>query len=105
VDGYNVWPAFVGETISGSDTLARVFHSGFGIFSIRRGPWKLVEGTLGAGSAASAVHPDSINLVGQLYDMRTDPFEKNNLWASEPEKVRELSEILGKIKKNSYHPQ
>lgn len=97
-DGYNVWPAFLGRKICGYDTFARVFHSGSGVFSLRQGRWKLIEGTRGSGSGDWAANPDSIRLTGQLYDMQADPYERNNLWTSESARVQELSAKLKKIK-------
>jgi arylsulfatase A-like enzyme len=99
-DGYDVWPAFLGKKISESNTFARVFHSGSGVFSLRQEQWKLIEGTRGSGSGNWTANPDSIRSTGQLYDMQIDPYERNNLWDSEPAKVLELSTKLEKIRKH-----
>ena len=37
---------------------------------------------------------------GQLYNVSVDPYEKNNLWDEEPEKVKELLEFLENTKSN-----
>ena len=40
-------------------------------------------------------HPD-----GELYDMRADPSEKNNLWNDRQDVVRKLIDLLAKYRKD-----
>ena len=44
------------------------------------------------------MQPKAGEAPGQLYNLDADPHEDNNLYASHPEKVKELSEMLEKIK-------
>ena len=97
-DGYNVWPAFTGLNVTGSDTLARIFHSGSGVFAVRRDAWILIEGTKGSGSGNFSLPPDSLQLTGQLYNLGTDPGETNDLWDKKPDMVKELTLLLAKKK-------
>jgi hypothetical protein len=39
---------------------------------------------------------------GQLYDLGSDPLEKNNLYLLNPEKVKELSALLNKLKGQGF---
>ncbi|MCD6346534.1 MAG: hypothetical protein J7L96_03840, partial [Bacteroidales bacterium] len=98
-DGYNIWPAFIGQEVDGSAEMVRVFHSVSGVFAIRKGDWKLIQGTKGSGSGSLNIPQDSLNLIGQLYNLDLDPAETNDLWDQYPELVKELINILEGMKK------
>ena len=76
----------------------RVFHSGGGKFSLTQGDWKLIQGTKKSGAGRDKTSADSLMLIGQLYNITNDPYEENDLWDDQPEKVEELTAILEKIK-------
>ncbi len=97
-DSYNVLPEILGQNLESNDDQARVLHSVSGIFAIRKGKWKLIEGTKGSGSGAINPSADSLSNVGQLYDLETDPYEKNDLFSQHPEIVLELQKLLLDIK-------
>ena len=97
-DSYNVMPAFFGKKQENSDDRVRIFHSGTGVFSVRKGQWKLIEGRTGYIPWKSELKADTGRLKGQLYNLLDDPFEKDNLWDMLPDKVSELSILLEKCK-------
>ncbi len=72
-----------------------VHHSVSGKFAIRDGRWKLV---LCPGSGGWTYNDAEAAKAGlplvQLYDMQTDPGEKKNVQAEQPDKVRELLACL-----------
>ena len=72
-----------------------VHHSAAGKFAIRDGRWKLVlcPGSGGWTYSDAEAAKAGLPLV-QLYDMQTDPGEKHNLQAEQPDKVRELLACL-----------
>ena len=92
-DSYSLMPLF-----TQTDTYLRtatIHHSKTGIFAIRKGDWKLI------------VSPNSgINAVGKplltknklpeniLYNLRTDIGEKENIAEKNPEKVKQLRQLL-----------
>jgi arylsulfatase A-like enzyme len=86
---------------------AIVHHSGNGMFSIRKGYWKLIDGVGSGGffTFKPSVIKDFIkntlhlNRPGQLYNLKEDLQEQNNLWKEHPEKVKELLLLLDKAKK------
>jgi arylsulfatase A-like enzyme len=78
---------------------AIVVHSGQGMFAIRKGPWKLIDG-LGSGgfTAPATVKPQPDGPTGQLFNLADDPEEKTNLFQKKPEVVKELAYLLAKYK-------
>lgn len=72
-----------------------VHQSGNGYFAIRKDNWKLI---MCAGSGGWSFPRPGKEETGlpevQLYEMRTDPEEKINLQALNPEKVSELKSLL-----------
>lgn len=93
-DGFSLVPVFEGEETSGRDSL--ISHSISGHFAIRKGNWKLC---LAHGSGGWSDPKENIAIkkdmpAMQLYDLSSDPGEQENLVDSQPEKVKELLELL-----------
>jgi arylsulfatase A-like enzyme len=106
-DSYNVLPAFSGRKSIENKNAARVFHSGSGVFALRKGDWILIEGTSGSGSSSGTgagspgINPDSLKATGQLYNLAQDPYQKINLWESETSVRDNLATLLEKVKSHS----
>jgi arylsulfatase A-like enzyme len=77
-----------------------IFHSSSGVFGIRQGDWKLIEG-LGSGgfTAPSFVKQQPNGPKYQLYNIKTDPLEQENLYLQYPEIATELLTKLQLVKK------
>lgn len=94
--------SFLGA-LSGSPRAASresiVHHSGDGMFAVRRGPWKLIDG-LGSGgfTAPRRQQPDEGEPEGQLYNLADDPTESINLFAEQPGIVKALRATLDEIR-------
>jgi arylsulfatase A-like enzyme len=86
-DSFNVLPALRGETLAKPCRDHLVEHAGN--LALRQGNWKFIPG--GARRAKGAQGP-------QLYDLANDLGETQNLAATQPAKVVELSALLQKIK-------
>ena len=97
-DSYNVLTTILGGKQTENSMQPRVFHSGGGKFSLTQGDWKLIQGTKKSGAGRDKTSADSLMLIGQLYNITNDPYEENDLWDDQPEKVEELTAILEKIK-------
>ncbi|MBN1387562.1 MAG: arylsulfatase [Bacteroidales bacterium] len=89
-DSYSVLSAFFGEKIEKNNDKPRVFHSSKGLFAIRKGKWKLIEGNVDT--------TDSEIDKGQLYNLDNDPYETRNLWDNNPDIVNDLLILLNRIK-------
>jgi len=79
---------------------AVVHHSSQGMFSIRKGDWKLELG-LGSGgfSEPRKLEAKPGEAEGQLYNLAQDPGEENNLYLKQPEMVKNLSGLLERYQK------
>ncbi len=99
-DSYNMLPAILGEQFEPPDKRIRIFHSVSGVFAIRKGKWKLIEGTRGSGSGKLNLNRDSLENIGQLYNLEEDPYEQIDLYDQHPDIVSELLDILQKIRKD-----
>jgi arylsulfatase A-like enzyme len=72
-----------------------VYLSARGKLAIKAGDWKYID-CLGSGgfTAPALIEPVEGGPLGQLYNLKLDPLEQNNLYLEEPEIVRQLSELL-----------
>ena len=101
-DSFSFLPALRGGDASASATPARdhlVSHSINGTFAIRQGPWKLILAPDSGGwSAPRPGSPLAASLPpAQLYDLSRDLAEQHNLQQQQPDKVRQLRELLERI--------
>ena len=99
-DSFSFLPALVGE--DDPDRPLRppvVHHSAAGLFSLRSGAWKLIEG-LGSGGFTDPKHeePGPDGVTGQLYHLGDDPREQTNLWGQRPDVVGDLREWLDRYR-------
>ncbi len=101
-DSYNILPAILGQAYEKPIREALVTHSMLGVFAIQKGDWKLIEGTGHGGESDRVFEPVDLegNPGGQLYNVKDDPHETDNLWNEHPEIVEELSSLLDKYKNN-----
>ncbi len=98
IDSFSLLPILLGEK-SFIDRQPVIHHSGSGKFAIRDGDWKFIEG-LGSGGFSEPKNPipGPGDPEGQLYNLKTDPQEKNNQYLSESDKVNELKLKLKAIR-------
>ncbi len=75
-----------------------IHHSAFGVFSIRKGKWKLIIGTQGSGGWPPPRDKGLKSGTGQLYNMAEDPEESINLFDKYPEIVKRLKGLIDDYK-------
>ncbi|MGE3806960.1 MAG: arylsulfatase [Gemmataceae bacterium] len=98
-DSYNMLPALLGQKQDKPIREAIVHHSGDGLFAIRQGEWKLVEG-LGSGgfTPPKRIEPKQGDPAGQLYNLNDDLAEQKNLYLDNPDMVKKLQSLLDKYR-------
>lgn len=102
-DSYNVLPAMTGESYAEPVRGPTVQHSSRGMFALRSGPWKLIEGR-GSGGFTEPVEiePEEDEPEGQLYNLADDPDESDNLYQQRPELVDSLQAVLDRYRSQGY---
>ncbi|MEM8669890.1 MAG: arylsulfatase [Planctomycetota bacterium] len=100
-DSVNLLPAMLNEAKEPlRESLA--MRSGGGMMTIRKGPWKLIDG-LGSGgfSQPKRVRRGPGDPAGQLFHLGNDLAETKNLYDEKPDIVAELKELLDAAKNES----
>ena len=99
-DSYSILPILAGKSKEINDQPAVIHSSSQGFYAIRKGSWKLIT-NLGSGGMTSPakIKPKEGEPVGQLFNLETDIHEDHNLYSQNPDKVKELTDMLEKIKK------
>ena len=97
-DSYNLLPLLLNNEFSNPLREATVHHSINGSYSIRKENWKLV---LCPGSGGwSFPKPNKTKEMDlppiQLFNLKNDPVEENNVMDKNPEKVKELTVLMEK---------
>jgi arylsulfatase A len=107
-DSVNVLPALLGERREKPLREATVHHAASGKFAIRKGDWVLIDAPTGDDNGKQgepgwfktergyARHDQP----GELFDLRQDVSQRQNLYAGQPERVRELKGLLEKYKRD-----
>jgi arylsulfatase A-like enzyme len=94
-DSVDILPLLLDEPHGAPPRDSLIHHSGTGVFSVRKGPWKLIHETLGSGGwPPPRGGPPEPGTPGQLYNLADDPAEENNLWGQRQDKVAELLALL-----------
>lgn len=75
-----------------------VIAAGRGHVMVRSENWKLITGPGSGGFSPSPRKPGPGIPKAQLYDLKKDLAESSNLYEARPEKVRELTQLLEKIR-------
>lgn len=102
-DSFNLLPALRGEKPARPVREATVHHAASGRLAIRQGDWVLIEKGTGDDNRGDASEPAWLKKArgyepdhseGQLFNLRTDPTQKRNLYAAQLVPMRELQALL-----------
>lgn len=94
-DSFNVLPALLGKKARRPLRGSMITHSVDGVFAIRQGPWKYIEG-VPAVPAAKIPPSRQGEAAPQLYNLREDPGEGNNVIAGNARIAARLQALLDK---------
>ncbi len=97
-DSYSFLPVLTGRPSEQNDDKVMVHHSVNGTFAIRKGDWKLVDAKGSGGWSLPEKKCSEDSAPQQLYNMKEDKEEQNNLYAEYPEIVDELNTLLHNYK-------
>lgn len=97
-DSHNVLPLLTGQIINKDDENTRIFSSGLGLYSVRQGKWKYIEGKEDKDNRLKVnyVGPNE----GMMYNMATDPYETSDVSNENRNKERQLQGLLDNIRSN-----
>lgn len=107
-DSHNILPALLGEPLARPIREATIHHAASGRFAIRKGDWVLINAPTGDDNGRRG-EPDWLKQQRgylphdqpcELYNLRDDLIERSNLYAEQPEIVRELKTLLEKLVSN-----
>jgi arylsulfatase A-like enzyme len=94
-DSFSFLPALLGDAPKPPRD-HMIVHSADGVFAIRQGPWKWIEGEPVDEIKPGARKARADEYRPQLYDTRADPAETRDVSAEHPEVVKELSALLAR---------
>ncbi len=100
-DSFNVLPAFLGQEAPPARSDMFV-HSSDGVFAIRKGPWKWIEGVPVDDIKAGVRKTHADEFKPQLYNLKEDPAETKDASAAHPDVVKELSALLNRYRDGGY---
>lgn len=97
-DSFSFWHVLNGDLTTPTRS-SMVHHSSKGMYGIRSGAWKYIEG-LGSGGFTDPVFEQAQNdgSLGQLYRIDSDTGELKNLYLNHRDKVDELQKMMEEIK-------
>jgi arylsulfatase A-like enzyme len=97
-DSFSFWHVLNGDLTTPTRS-SMVHHSSRGLYGIRSGAWKYIEG-LGSGGFTDPVFEQAQNdgPTGQLYQIDSDTGELKNLYLNHRDKVDELQKMMQDIK-------
>ncbi len=97
-DSYNILPAILGECSPAPLRPDMIIHSADGVFAIRKGPWKWIEGIPVPEIKPGAREAKADEFHRQLYNLKDDPAETKDVSAAHPELVKELEALLNRYR-------
>jgi len=101
-DSFNMLPAWTGEKHSLPLRPDMILHSADGNFAIRRNGWKWIEGGYHPATKIGSLRQRSDQFKKQLYNIKEDKGETKDLLYENPEKAKQLEELLTRYREGAY---
>ena len=98
-DSYSFLANITGKSAKQTRKSMILSSGGNGALVVFKGDWKFIEGVAGGGSTFYPSGP--FKHENQLYNLKKDPYEKNNLYNSLPEKAAELKSEITNVEKHT----
>lgn len=93
-DSFDLSSILLGEKVEQPLRRTAILQTGKGLLSFRNDDWKL---RLKKNPSWQGDKADLSNVSSELYDLASDPSEKNDLAAKHPERVKELQALLQRL--------
>jgi arylsulfatase A len=98
-DSYNILPALLGQPSSKALRPEMIVHSADGVFALRQGSWKWIEGKP---SVPKPLQSRAVEYKPQLYDLDADPAEQKDVAAAHPEVAERLAKLLDQYRQQGF---
>ena len=95
-DSLNLLPALLGDSKTGRDHVVEYAR----VTALRRGDWKYIEPGQGPARAANTNVELGNAPGGLVFNLAQDPGERTNLASREPEKLKEMTAALAKLRQS-----
>lgn len=99
-DSFDFSPLLTSKASSKVIRQSTIHHSIDGMFAIRKGKWKYIEGQGSGGWSKD--ESATKNLTAQLYNMEADPRETTNLVEQQPKIAAELKALLTRQREQGF---
>ncbi|MCB1207062.1 MAG: arylsulfatase [Verrucomicrobiae bacterium] len=100
-DSYNILPAILGEPKEPIRNEV-IVHSSDGVYAIRKGQWKWIEGVPATDVNAASAKKHSDEFHAQLYHTFEDPAETRDVATDYPDVVEEMKALLVRYRDGGY---
>ncbi|MBL9133442.1 MAG: arylsulfatase, partial [Verrucomicrobiaceae bacterium] len=101
-DSHDISKAWLGEKYEGALRPDVIVHSADGVFAIRKGPHKWIEGVPADDVKPAAKKAHVSQHKRMLYDLKADIAEEKEISAGHPEVVKELEALLNRYRDGGY---
>lgn len=101
-DSHSFLPALLGRPGAEPARRDMIVHSSDGVFALRKGPWKWVEGVPVENIKSGVRKARADEFRPQLYNLREDPAETRDVSAEHPDVVKDLSAYLDRYRDGGY---
>jgi len=101
-DSHDILPALLGQRYNPPLRPDLIVHSADGVFAIRRGPWKWVEGVPVEKVSKAVRQARADEFRPQLFNLADDPAETQDVSTAHPDVVSELSALLTRYRDGGY---
>ncbi len=101
-DSHDVSKAWLGEKYEGSLRPDVIEHSADGVFAIRKGPHKWIEGVPAEDVKPAAKKAHTAQHQRMLFHLKDDIAETKDISAQNPEVVKELEALLNRYRDGGY---